>query len=73
MDIIGIHIIKELLMLLDEVRKITLNRILFINKLHDIEVPMYVLILKSQSTFFHKWIIYIEIEENEANHHTSED
>lgn len=40
MDIIGIHIIKELLMLLDEVRKITLNRILFINKLHDIEVPM---------------------------------
>lgn len=54
MDIIGIHIIKELLMLLDEVRKITLNRILFINKLRDIEVPMYVLILKSQSTFFHK-------------------
>lgn len=57
--------------------QLTLNRIPIINKLCGIEVPMYVLILKSQSTFLNKCMKYIywheEFKEKENNDSTLEE
>lgn len=54
-----------------------LNRIPIINKLCGIEVPMYVLILKSQSTFSNKCMKCIywheELKEKENNNPTLEE